>query len=185
MLDNTSGFCLQLFRCNILQIFIFDHIYFLAKDVFFLPLHWLAISTLTPCTNWSIVLHWMYYWSDRGARAHDPPLSLALYFRFVQAVRIARSWFHNRFISPFTLHRDLKIRITRPRNRPAFTRITIRHIYFAWCTHAWLTRSHDQNRSVYGRWLTKLQLGPFSRRKKAQRGIPSTLYLFQCVIWGV
>ena len=32
MLDNTSGFCLQLFHCNILQIFIFDHIYFLTKD---------------------------------------------------------------------------------------------------------------------------------------------------------
>ena len=31
MLDNTSGFCLQLFHCNILQIFIFDQIYFLPK----------------------------------------------------------------------------------------------------------------------------------------------------------
>ena len=39
VLDNTSGFYLQLFRCNILQIFIYGHIYFLAKDVFFLPLH--------------------------------------------------------------------------------------------------------------------------------------------------
>ena len=39
MLDNTSGFYLQLFRCNILQIFIYGHIYFLATDVFFLPLH--------------------------------------------------------------------------------------------------------------------------------------------------
>ena len=153
MLDNTSGFCLQLFRCNILQFFIFDHIYFLAKDVFFLPLHWLAISTLTPCTNWRIVLHWMYYWSDRGARAHDPPLSLALYFRFVQAVQIARTWFHQQVHKP--LH---------PPSRP---------------------QNPNNNRSVYGRWLTKLQLGPFSRRKKAQRGIPSTLYLFQCVIWGV
>ena len=38
-LDNTSGFCLQLFHCNILQIFIFDHIYFSAKDVLFLPPH--------------------------------------------------------------------------------------------------------------------------------------------------
>ena len=38
MLNNTSGFCLQLFHCNVLQIFIFNHIYFLAKDVFF-PLH--------------------------------------------------------------------------------------------------------------------------------------------------
>ena len=51
VLDNTSGFYLQLFRCNILQIFIYGHIYFLAKDVFFLPLHWLAVSTLTPCYN--------------------------------------------------------------------------------------------------------------------------------------
>ena len=51
MLDNTSGFCLQLFHCNILQIFIFDHIYFLAKDVFFLLPHWLAVSTLTPCNK--------------------------------------------------------------------------------------------------------------------------------------
>ena len=35
MLDKTSGVCLQLFHCNILQIFIFDHFHFLAKDVFF------------------------------------------------------------------------------------------------------------------------------------------------------
>ena len=100
MLDNTSGFCLQLFRCNILRIFNFDHIYFLAKDVLFLPLHWLAVSTLTLCTNWSIVLHWMYYSSGRGARAHDPPLSLALYFRFVQAVQNARTWFHQQVHKP-------------------------------------------------------------------------------------
>ena len=46
MLNNTSGFCLQLFHCNVLQIFIFNHIYFLAKDVFF-PLH----------TDWQF-LHW-------------------------------------------------------------------------------------------------------------------------------
>ena len=39
--------------------------------------------------------------------------------------------------------------------------------------------------SVYGRWLTKLYLGQFSRRKKAQRGIRSTLFLFQCVTWGI
>ena len=31
LLDNTSGFYLQLFHCNILQVFIFDHIYFLEK----------------------------------------------------------------------------------------------------------------------------------------------------------
>ena len=36
-------------HCNILQIFIFDHIYFLVKDVVLLPPHWLAVSTLTPC----------------------------------------------------------------------------------------------------------------------------------------
>ena len=28
-----------LFQCNILQIFVFDHIYFFAKDAFFLPPH--------------------------------------------------------------------------------------------------------------------------------------------------
>ena len=33
---------------NILQIFIFDHIHFLVKDVFFHPLHRLTVSTLTP-----------------------------------------------------------------------------------------------------------------------------------------
>ena len=38
MMYNTSGFYLQLFHCNILQIFSFDHIYIPAKDV----------STLTP-----------------------------------------------------------------------------------------------------------------------------------------
>ena len=26
LLDNTSGFCLQLFNCNILQILIFDNL---------------------------------------------------------------------------------------------------------------------------------------------------------------
>ena len=36
-------------HCNILQIFIFDHIHFLVKDVVLLPPHWLAVSTLTPC----------------------------------------------------------------------------------------------------------------------------------------
>ena len=51
VLDNTSGFCLQLFHCNILQIFIFDPIYFPAEDVFFLPPLWLAVSTLTPCNK--------------------------------------------------------------------------------------------------------------------------------------
>ena len=49
MLNNTPGFCLQLFHCNVLQIFIFHHIYFLARDVFFLPPHWLAVSTMTYC----------------------------------------------------------------------------------------------------------------------------------------
>ena len=39
MLGYKSGFCLQLFLCNILQIFIFGHIYFLAKDAFFLFSH--------------------------------------------------------------------------------------------------------------------------------------------------
>ena len=39
MLGVKSGFCLQLFLCNILQIFIFGHIYFLAKDAFFLFSH--------------------------------------------------------------------------------------------------------------------------------------------------
>ena len=90
--------------------------------------------------------------------------------------------FTEKFVTPFTIitfYRGLKIRIIRPRNRTALTRITIRHVYFAWCTHVWRIRSHDQ--SVYGGWLTKLQLGQFSRRKKAQRGIRSTLYLFQCV----
>ena len=48
MLDNTPGFCLLLFQYNILQIFIFDHIYFPANDVFFLPPHWLAVS---PCNK--------------------------------------------------------------------------------------------------------------------------------------
>ena len=33
-------------HCNILQTFIFNHIHFLVKDVFFHPLHWLAVSTL-------------------------------------------------------------------------------------------------------------------------------------------
>ena len=51
MPDNTSGFCLQLFHRNLLQIFIFDHIYFLAKDISFLPPHWLPIFTLTPCNK--------------------------------------------------------------------------------------------------------------------------------------
>ena len=64
--------------------------------------------------------------------------------------------FTNRFINPFnmfTFHRDLKIRILRPRNRTAFTRTTIRHIYLAKCTHVWRIGSHDQNRSVNGECL--------------------------------
>ena len=43
-----------LFHCNILQTFVFDHIYFLAKDVFFLPPHWLTVSTLTPRNKKSV-----------------------------------------------------------------------------------------------------------------------------------
>ena len=45
MLHNASGFCLQLFLCNSLQIFIF-HIYFLTAD-FFLPPSTLIGSFLT------------------------------------------------------------------------------------------------------------------------------------------
>ena len=89
------------------------------------------------------------------------------------------NWFINPFII-FTFHRGLKIRIIRLRNWTAFTRTTIRHIYFASCTHVWRIRSHDQNRSVYGGWLTKLHVGQFSWRKKAQRGIRSTLYVSIC-----
>lgn len=51
MLNNTYGFCLQLFHCNSLHIFIFHFIYFLAADVLFLPQHWLAVSALTPCNK--------------------------------------------------------------------------------------------------------------------------------------
>ena len=47
MLDNTSG--------NILQIFIFDHIHFLVKDVVLLPPHWLANSTQENLKTDSIV----------------------------------------------------------------------------------------------------------------------------------
>ena len=43
-------------------------------------------------------------------------------------------------------------------------------------------QGHMTKIEAFSRRLTKLQLGPFFRRKKAQRGIPSILYLFQCVI---
>ena len=39
MLHNASGFYLQLFLCNSLQIFFFQNIYLLTTYVFFLPLH--------------------------------------------------------------------------------------------------------------------------------------------------
>ena len=53
------------------------------------------------------------------------------------------------------------------------------------CTHLRRIRSLDQNRSLYGGWLMKLHLGQFFGRKKAQRSIRSTLYLFQCVTWRI
>ena len=90
----------------------------------------------------------------------------------------------NRLIRPiiiFTFYRGPKIRIIRPWNRTALTRTTIRRDYLAKYTPAWRTRSHDQIRSVYGEWLTKLHLGQFCERKKAQRGVRSTLCLFQYV----
>ena len=42
-------------HCNILQIFIFDHIHFLVKDVVLLPPHWLANSTQENLKTDSIV----------------------------------------------------------------------------------------------------------------------------------
>ena len=66
----------------------------------------------------------------------DPPLTLALYFRLRSSWRFKLPGpdFTNRFINSsimFAFHRSLKIRIIRPRNRTAFTRSTIRLIYFA------------------------------------------------------
>ena len=123
------------------------------------------------CTHHSRFL----YWGSRGARALDLLLTLALYFRLRSSWRFKLPGpdFTNRFVNPFimfTFHRGLRIRIIRPRNRTALTQSTIRHIYFAYCTHVWLLRSNAQNRSVYGQWLTKLNLGQFSRRKKETKG---------------
>ena len=75
----------------------------------------------------------------------------------------------NKLINPFiifTSHRGLKIQIIRLQKETALTRTTIRHILLAWCTQVWRTRIHNQIRSVYGGWLTKLHLGEFSERKK-------------------
>ena len=129
-------------------------------------------------------------WGGRSPRALDPLLTLALYFRLRSSWRFKSQGpgLAKRFINPFitfAFHRGLKIRINRPRNRTTFTRSTIRHIYFGQCTHVWRIRSHDQNRSFYGGWLMKLHSGEFSRRKKVQRGIRNTLYLFQCVTPGI
>ena len=82
------------------------------------------------CTHHSRILDW----GGRGARVMDPPLTLALYFRLRSSWRFKfpGSDFTNRFINPFIMfafHRSLKIRIIRTRNRTAFTRVTIRHIY--------------------------------------------------------
>ena len=90
-------------------------------------------------------------WGSRGARALDLLLTLALYFRLRSSWRFKLPGpdFTNRFVNPFimfTFHRGLRIRIIRPRNRTALTQSTIRHIYFAYCTHVWLVRSNDQNR---------------------------------------
>ena len=49
MSHNASGFCLHMFLCNSLQIFIFHCTYFFTADVFFLPPHLLAVSILAPC----------------------------------------------------------------------------------------------------------------------------------------
>ena len=130
------------------------------------------------CTHHSRFLDW----GSRGARALDLLLTLALYFRLRSSWRFKLPGpdFTNRFVNPFimfTFHQGLRIRIIRPRNRTALTQSTIRYIYFAYCTHVWLVRSNDQNRSVYGQWPTKLNLGQFSRWKKAQRGVRSTLCL--------
>ena len=104
------------------------------------------------CTHHSRFLDW----GGRGARAMDPPLTLALYFRLRSSWRFKLPGpdFTNRFINPFTmftLHRRLKIRIIRPRNRTAFSRSTIRHMYTrVTCKVTWSKSKrlrHDDSRS--------------------------------------
>ena len=93
------------------------------------------------CTHYSRFLNR----GSRGARALDTLLTLALCFRLRSSWRFKypRPDSTNRFINPFimfTFHWGFKIRIIRPRNRTAFTRSTIHHIYIR---VTW--RSHDQN----------------------------------------
>ena len=58
-------------HCNILKILIFDHIHFLAKDVFFLPPHCLAVSTLTPCNKKISKVAIFFTMSNRKNRDHN------------------------------------------------------------------------------------------------------------------
>lgn len=111
MLHNASGFYLQLFLCNSLQIFIFskhlplDNRCFLSPSSLISSFH---TGTIRRCLDWG----------GRSARTLDPHLTLELSLRFVLAVQIARADLNNRLISPiiiFTLHRGLKIRMIRPR----------------------------------------------------------------------
>ena len=119
------------------------------------------------CTHHSRFLDW----GGRGAQAMHPPLTFALYFRLRPSWRFKLPGpdFTNRFINPFIMfafHRSLEIRIIRPRNRL----LSLEVLSAIFTTHVWRVRSHDQNRSVYGGWPTKLHLVAFSTVFSAKKG---------------